>query len=247
MSLCVGCACHDLVRISDPEVQLAAAALQSQLLWYRLQFFTEVEAMPIKGDGELRPRTRDLLRVLCAPMIQDAARCEALLKFFISGNAVPLEPLGIEQNAVLLTLFTFIHVAENIGSLRTSDLTRNVNHCLRVTGEKRSLEPRKVGAVLTSLGFCNRTRANSGWCVHFRKEDIKRIHDLAENYGLDRASEQLIESLFGRGHRFSPESCSLCQGAVKRQTAFVPPLGEHAPVDIVYQGRDRHQGEVAQK
>jgi hypothetical protein len=89
-----------------------------------------------------------------------------------------------------------------------------------------------VGSVLTSLGFCNRTRGNSGWCVYFHQEDMKKLHDLAENYGLDRASQQLMESLLGAGHKFTPEKCSLCEPAVKKQTASVPELGEHATLEI---------------
>ena len=222
----------DLCKINDPQVVLTAASLQAQLLYYRLENYNKVEPSPMKDEVELRPRTRDLLRVLSAAIVQDPERSRSLTLFFKSGNAVPLEPLSPEQNAVLLTLFALIHAKENVGALRTSDLTRNVNHCLRVSGEKRNLQPRKVGAVLTSLGFCNRTRGNAGWCVNFDQGDMKKIHQLAENYGIDRASQSLMKSLFGTGHTFAMEKCSLCQAAVKKETRFVPPIGEHAPVEL---------------
>jgi hypothetical protein len=226
----------DISKPNDPEVERTATALQAQLFQYRLENYSKVASTPIKGDEGLRPRSRDLLRALCAASLQDSQRSQALLWFFKSGNAVPLEPLASEQNAVLLTLFAYIHAGENATSLRTSDLTRNVNHCLRLSGERMSLTPRKVGAVLTSLGFSNRTRGNSGWCVYFYQDDIKKIHQLAENYGIDRASQHLIESLVGR--KFLPEKCALCQAAVKKQTEFVPPLGEHAPIDIEVKERE---------
>lgn len=232
----------NLSQPNDPEVERAATALQAQLLQYRLENYSKVGPAPLKGDEGLRPRSRDLLWALSAASLQDPARSQTLLEFFNSGNAVPLEPLTSEQNAVVLTLFAFIHAGENVLSLRTSDLTRNVNHCLRLSGEKMSLAPRKVGAVLTSLGFSNRTRGNSGWCVYFNQGDIKKIHQLAENYGIDRASQRLIESLIGR--KFSPEKCALCQAAVKKQTEFVPPVGEHAPIDIGVDKRAYDQSAV---
>jgi hypothetical protein len=224
-----------LSKPNDPEVERTATALQAQLFQYRLENYSKVASAPIKGDEGLRPRSRDLLRALSAASLQDSQRSQARLWFFKSGNAVPLEPLTSEQNAVVLILFAFIHSAEKVSSLRTSDLTRNVNHCLRLSGEKVSLAPRKVGAVLTSLGFSNRTRGNSGWCVYFCPDDIKRIHQLAENYGIDGASQHLIESLIHR--KFIPEECALCQAAVEKEIGYVPPIGESAPIDIVAEKR----------
>jgi hypothetical protein len=223
----------DLCATSDPAIKQAAATLEAQLLQYRLENYAKVKLSRIEGDQELRPRSRDLLRTLSAASLQDADRSQSLLKFFISGNAVPLEPLSLEQNAVLLALFVLIHAGENVCSLRTCDLTRNVNHCLRLSGDKRCLQPRKVGAVLTSLGFSNRTRGNSGWCVFFLQGDMKKIHQLAENYGIDRASERVFEALVGR--KFSPEQCTLCQTALKNETHSVPTIDEHALVKIAVQ------------
>jgi hypothetical protein len=66
--------------------------------------------------------------------------------------------------------------------------------------------------------------------VCFNQGDMKKIHQLAENYGIDRASQRLIESLVGR--KFSPEKCTVCQTAVKNETHSIPPIGEHAVVEI---------------
>src|SRR5260370_12557035 len=149
-----------LVRVDEPKVQQMAADLQAQLLRFRLENYKAVKPTAVAGDEVLRPRTRDLLRILSAGHAQDADRCQGLLKFFQSGEAVPLEPLSPEQNAVLRALFSAIHLHKDFSSIRVGDLTRIVN--LR-------LSPRKVGAVLTSLGgVATRTRTNSGWALSVR-------------------------------------------------------------------------------
>jgi hypothetical protein len=117
-----------------------------------------VEHRPIPGDEILRPRSRDLFRILSAIHLQDAERSQRLLRFFDSGQAVPQEPFDPDQNAVLRALFSMIHARKDYVSIMTGDLTVNVNNILALAGEKRRLLPRRVGAVLTSLRFSNRAR-----------------------------------------------------------------------------------------
>src|ERR1700730_5756117 len=142
----------DLFRPSDVEVEREAAGLQAQLLHFRFENYRRAEPGPISGDEVLRPRSRDLLRTLSAAHLQDVKRSQRLLEFFDSGQAVPQEPLSPEQNAVLRALYSVIHVQKGFVSVQTSDLTELVNYCLRAAGEPLRLRPRKVGAVLTSLG-----------------------------------------------------------------------------------------------
>jgi hypothetical protein len=72
-------------------------------------------------------------------------------------------------------------------------------------GENLCLQPRKVGAVLTSLGFCNRSRTNSGWTISLTRRDAEKLHQLAACYGLDGFKDSLLS--------ISPDDCSLCQAA----------------------------------
>src|SRR5713101_505733 len=140
-----------LCRTDEPKVQQMAAELQAQLLNFRFENYKTVKPAAVAGDELLRPRTRDLLRALSAGHAQDTERCQGLLKFFQSGEAVPLEPLSPDHNAVLRALFALIHPREFV-SVWIGDLTATVNLFRQHAGEK-SLPPRKVGAVLTSLGF----------------------------------------------------------------------------------------------
>ena len=70
----------------------------------------------------------------------------------------------MEQNAALRALFSMIHFDKSFSSVQTLHLTNTVNYFLR-RGEKRSLQPRKVGSVLKSLGLSNRKRTHLGWIV----------------------------------------------------------------------------------
>ena len=200
----------DLVRPSDSDVEQEAVTLQAQLLQFRFENYRKVEPGPVPGDEILRPRSRDLLQVLSAAHLQDVERCQRLLEFFDSGKAVPLEPLSPEQNAVLRVLYSIIHVPKDYDSIQTNDLTKMVNYSLRSAGETLRLLPRKVGAVLTSLGFSNRTRTNAGWFLSLNREDGEKLHQLAEHYGIERLND--------RFQMISLDDCDLCRTAATKKS-----------------------------
>ena len=192
-----------LVGTDEPEVQQLAAHLQAQLLRFRLENFKTVQPAPVPGDEVLRPRTRDLLRALSAAHAQDTQRSQRLLKFFESGQAIPVEPLDPAQNAVLRALFSVIHLQEDFSSIRVGDLTHMVNLFLDRAGENLRLLPRKVGAVLTSLCLATRTRTNSGWAISVSRQDAEKLHQLAACYGIDGFEDRFLG--------MSPQDCSFCQ------------------------------------
>jgi len=193
-----------LCRTDEPKVQQMAAELQGQLLNFRFENYKTVKPAAVGGDELLRPRTRDLLRTLSAVHSQDAERCQALLKFFESGEAVPLEPLSPEHNAVLRALFAMIHPGD-FSAIWISGLTEKVNRFLEQSGDRWRLLPRKVGAVLTSFGFTNRPRTNSGYALYLSQQDAEKLHQLAACYGIDGFKDRFLS--------MSPEDCSLCRAA----------------------------------
>jgi hypothetical protein len=205
-----------LVRTDEPKVRQLAAQLQAQLLRFRLENFKTVQVASVPGDEVLRPRTRDLLRALSAAHTQDAQRCQRLLQFFESGQAVPSEPLSQEQNAVLRTLFAFIHSGK-FSYIWIRDLASNVNLFLEAAGERISLLPRKVGSVLTSLGFVNRMRKNSGWVLCVSQQDAEKLHQLAACYGIDGFEDRFLG--------VSPDECNLCQAVgLNNKGPDLPPV-----------------------
>jgi hypothetical protein len=204
-----------LLRADEPIVQKMAAHLQAQLLRFRFENYKRIKPAPLPGDEALRPRTRDLLRSLTAAH-PDVQRSQRLLKFFESGQGIQQEPLDPEHNAVLRALFSMVHLREDFNSIWIGDLAQQVNIFLELEGEKLRLQPRKVGAVLTSLGFSSRTRTNSGWVLSLIRRDAEKLHQLAASYGVDRA---------GRSFRgISPDECPLCRaaGLDKRGPALAP-------------------------
>lgn len=214
-----------LARADQPEVQHSAAQLRAQLLRFRFENYKAVEPAAVAGDEVLRPRTRDLLRALTAAHA-DVPRSQSLLKFFETGQGIQAEPLDPELNAVLRALFSIVHVREDLGSIWIGDLAETVNFFLERAGEQLRLQPRKVGAVLTSLGFSSRTRTNSGWVLSLTQRDAERLHQLAASYGID-----------GIGDRYQgipPDKCSLCvaAGLGKKRPDLAPEGTKWISVDL---------------
>jgi len=205
-----------LVRADEPKVQNMAAELRAQLLRFRFENFKTIQPAPVTGDEVLRPRTRDLLRSLTAAYAKDVERSQRLLKFFESGQGIPAEPLDPGQNAVLRALFSVIHVQEDFSSIRVGDLTNMVNLFLDRAGENLRLLPRRVGAVLTSLGVATRTRMNSGWALTINRQDAEKLHQLAACYGIDGFKDRFL--------KISPEDCTLCRATgLKGKGSYLSP------------------------
>jgi hypothetical protein len=114
------------------------------------------------------------------------------VELFKSGEAIPQDALSMEQNAVLRALFSMIHLHKGFVSIQTLHLTNAVNYFLRRADEKLGLRPRKVGAVLKSLGFSNRKRTHLGWVLSLDQNDCEKIHQLAECYGIDDMSDRVL-------------------------------------------------------
>jgi hypothetical protein len=195
-----------LCKPTDPEIEELAANLRDRLLRFRFDTYKRVRIPEIPGSEELRPRARDLLGCLAAPSFEDRERCQFLLSFFELEHAVGQEPLSPAGNAVLAGLFYVFHSVDKVSDSATvyvRDLTRVANNLLAESGERLRLQPRKVGSVLTSLGFTSRQRTNSGWVVWLDGCEQVLIHELAKRHGIDHLPFRL------RG--IPPESCRLCQ------------------------------------
>jgi hypothetical protein len=96
-----------------------------------------------------------------------------------------------------------------------------VNDTLSLAGESLRLTPRKVGAVLKSFGFSNRTRTNSGWVVTFDSRDAQKIHQLVENYGIHNLNERALA--------VSRDQCDLCRAAAAASGRLAIPKMQGSP------------------
>lgn len=94
--------------------------------------------------------------------------------------------------------------------------TKQVNLFLKAARENLRLQPRKVGAVLTSLGFSSRMRTNSGWVISLGKRDAEKLHQLASSHGID--------GVINTSEGIALDKCSLCRvaGLGKKVANLVP-------------------------
>ncbi len=93
--------------------------------------------------------------------------------------------------------------------MAVSELTSAVNSLLRATDEGFRATPRKVGAVLTSLGLTDRQRTNTGWYLVLDRKAQKHIHELILAYGVDNKIGQVAAE--------SRQRCDFCMGIKEPQ------------------------------
>jgi hypothetical protein len=175
----------DLTRTTNPEILHAAEDLQRQFLQFRFEKLNALKLPKIPGDEVLHSRTRDLYEALLLPVGECAMECIHLVKLFQTQQKFNREPLSPCQAAVLQTLFMGIHQSSGKGTMAVSELTSAVNSLLRATDEGFRATPRRVGAVLTSLGLTDRQRTNTGWYLVLDRKAQKHIHELILAYGVD--------------------------------------------------------------
>jgi len=214
----------DLIKPTDPSVEKEAADLRAMLLQFRFDHYKPAWTPAIPGAEILRPRSRDLLTCLAAPFAKDEKWCAFLVRFFELQAHVAQEPLSPPQNAVLAALFSLVHQRYDTHLCLVGDLTGMVNKFLEKAGEHYRLLPRKVGAVLTSLGITERQRTKVGLTVWLDRAQQARVHRLAETYGLDH--------LLARGVLIRRDDCRLCQQSEGGPAPSKPPA-EMGAVEIV--------------
>jgi hypothetical protein len=210
----------------DPEIVAAAAALQSQLLYYRLANYENVgvhrggpgfQARVSEADfaeRKMPPRARNLYLALAAPCFNDEESSRFLLDYL--SDHFPLthneDSLSGAEHAVLTALFHSAHLPQNRGQVLIKELTAHGNRYLQNEGERLHITPRHAGAILASFGFTRRRRMNHGCALLLEKEDQRRLHQAAERYGADSRDNGFV-------------ACSLCPD--------VPPLDRLPVIGVI--------------
>jgi hypothetical protein len=88
--------------------------------------------------------------------------------------------------------------------------TADVNSDLESHGERCRVNERKLGDLLTSLSFTNRTRKNTGYVVWLDRADRERLHASARDHEVEEIGADLIEK------------CELCAKASAPSPASAP-------------------------
>jgi hypothetical protein len=174
---------RQLIKPSDPVMLKYAAVLQQQLLKFRLNNYHSVRAATISGSVELRPRSRDILGSLAAPVARVPLWNQLLLEMIKDyHDPITREPLAPRQEAMLAALFHVIHRAPLLASIRVKFLADAANALLHAAGERARLTDKAAGTMLSDLGFRNRQRTNCGWILWLDAQAQMRVHQLVKTF-----------------------------------------------------------------
>ncbi len=195
----------DLMKPWDPHVVKAADYVTGQLLQLRLERYASVFPQVICGAEKLRPRSRDLLGSLLAPLKGEENLEQLLLAFFVCTHDPSTQDLlSPAQAAVAAALFEFIHIWPEAGYIQVATVSDLANRILDAAGERFELNPRKCSSLLANLGFGNRDRSSRGSLRCLDKNAITRIHQLKRNHG-----NEWVESAALVAHMVE---CNFCKG-----------------------------------
>ena len=121
------------------------------------------------------------------------------------------------QASTIRVLHACIHEAPNSAGFAMKTLVEIVNADLASAGEPHRLSERKLGNILTSLSFTNRTRTNSGYFLWLQRSDRVRIHAAARDYAAEGTRPEPIES------------CEICTKASAPAPTSAP---DEAPTEV---------------
>jgi hypothetical protein len=199
----------------DPEIVSTADTLQSQLLYYRLAQYEKIDARNVELNHSLPPHTRALYFALAAPCLANQDSRRFILDYLRDQKLQNEDSLSATDYAVLAALFQWVHTDGHSGQFFINVLTARSNSFLKNESERLRLSARRVGGILAQFGFTRRHRIPKGRHVVLETEDLRRLHQLAEQYGAD----VLPDTETGL------TKCSLCRGFVpspQTQTQVAP-------------------------
>src|SRR5262249_13922492 len=176
----------------DPEIVSAAAGLHSQLLYYRLANYQRVATPAINEAAKsLPPRSRELYLALSTPCADDEQSRNILFDYFRNYHVQDGDSLSPAEQATLVALFHLVHLPEHRSQLLTKDVSLRANRYLRDEREHDHLPIRRTGAILSGFSFAQRRRTRKGWALLLEKHDQRRLHTLAERYGIDQLRDDM--------------------------------------------------------
>lgn len=152
----------------------------------------------------MHARTRDLYEALALPVGEDETLCKALVQLLEVQEKCYRAPLSWRQCAVLQGLFAVMHLPrDEKGQRLVGDLTKVINANLGAAGQTLSLSSREVGAIMTSLGFTDRKRGNTGWQMNMSTKACEQVHSMFAAYQIGLPAGLSIKEC--------QESCELCK------------------------------------
>jgi hypothetical protein len=194
----------DLRKPWDTEIVKAADVLRGQLLKFRLDHYASVSPRVILGAEELRPRSRDLLSSLLAPLDGVEVLDQLLLAFFVGiHDPSTRDLLSPAQSAVVAALFEFAHHPVNAAFVQIMQVAKLATQILHLTGERFVLSPRETSSILASMGLSERGRSNRGSHVNLDKKTISKIHKLKRLHDVQWPESESL--------RVQTDACIFCK------------------------------------
>jgi hypothetical protein len=172
-----------LIKPSDPRLLKLAGGIRKRLFQFRLERIGRIRPARVAGAEHLRPRDQDLLNSLAAPIAHYEEWCQGLCEFFKLQSCSKEKTLSATHRTVLEVLFLLAHTGAS--GIIVKDCADLVNAELCGKGEPYGLSARKVGFLLTSLGFSSREPTNKGSKLLLDKADQWRIHKLVKHHRIE--------------------------------------------------------------
>jgi len=175
-----------LFKPGHPSIVKCASHLRQQLLRFRFSFYKSIRPALVPGAEELRPRSRDLLGSLAAPLVRSQLWTGVLLGFMkLTHDPVTREPLEPRHEALLAVLWEVIHREPPLSSVRIGgkmSLSTATNDILLQGGERSSVTDKGVGTMLSSMGFRSTQRTKIGWILRLDSTTLARCHQLMKTH-----------------------------------------------------------------
>jgi hypothetical protein len=175
-----------LLKPGHPSVVKFANDLQQQLLRFRFNSYNLIAPAKVRGAEDLRPRSRDILSSLAAPLVRSQLWIQILFEF-LKRNHDPVTPESLEprQEALNAAIWTIVHCNGSLQNIRFGGelgLRKWTNHLLLNGGERLSVTEKEVGRMLASLGYRSTQRTKVGWILWLNTSTVARCHQLFKTY-----------------------------------------------------------------
>jgi hypothetical protein len=156
-----------------------ADEFQSQLLMYRLRYFTQVRAAKIAASTSRNPGTHLAPLAAC---IQGDEKFRSLVDAIAADeeHEIQSERSRKPEIAVMEVLWMPSHSSQE---LKVREITKLMNTLIRSRGEKLEYDEIEIGQILASCGL-PRHRNAAGMVLRFTHEIIRRLHELMLEFDL---------------------------------------------------------------
>jgi hypothetical protein len=175
-----------LLKPSHPSMVKYASDLRQKLLRFRFNSYKSIRPAVVSGAEQLRPRSRDLLCSLAAPLAGSQLWTRFLLEFIQQHHdPVTREPLEPRHEALHAVLWRAIHQESPLRNIRVggqNSLATATNAILLRNGERVIVTDKAVGRMLDSMGLRSTQRTKTGWILWLDSSTLARCHQLLKTH-----------------------------------------------------------------